>query len=309
MSHLFEVVVEIQELRPRWENPALADQATLVLRSARLLADLHMLISHRELDKEVKDATAGFLQAESEILTENAHEVLSEVLDSGEAAALRSHLEEIRADFVQIVKRVQDMSKRLSIFNAATELIEVPSPHTLDVPVDDLQDTLMDLPRVRLVPGDEIVFRAALKEGDKEIERTAASFKVKRLGWYAELSPAVVLVKPAELEGGSDDFRFAPALSWLHHYVPRPEEDEWYTALLRTLEPAIGLHSIFTNFEPEGGGEAIQVGLGITLSFWRGRLQFGSGYNLMADSDDEGRYYLFVGTDLIGLLQTLGLDR
>ena len=53
----------------------------------------------------------------------------------------------------------------------------------------------------------------------------------------------------------------------------------------------------------------VQIGLGLTGSLWKGRLQVGYGWNLMADSSDDGRMYHFVGTDLIGLLQSAGVVR
>jgi hypothetical protein len=132
---------------------------------------------------------------------------------------------------------------------------------------------------------------------------------VEKFGWFAELSPAVVLVKPDELKGGNESFSFAPTLSWMHQYAPRPEDSMWYAAFLRGFQPALGMHSAFLSFNPDGSGDAIQVGLGATVSFWKNRLQFGAGYNLMANTEDEGRYYYFVGTDLIGLLQTIGIGK
>jgi hypothetical protein len=51
------------------------------------------------------------------------------------------------------------------------------------------------------------------------------------------------------------------------------------------------------------------IGLGTTLSLWDDRLQFGAGYNLMAESNEDGQFYFFVGSDLIGLLQTIGIGK
>ena len=46
---------------------------------------------------------------------------------------------------------------------------------------------------------------------------------------------------------------------------------------------------------------------GATLSFWKERLQLGAGVNLMGEADDDGRYYYFVGSDLISLLDMVGI--
>jgi len=83
---------------------------------------------------------------------------------------------------------------------------------------------------------------------------------------------------------------------------------EWYAPFLRTFRPSIGIHSAFLSFDSEESSDAVQIGLGATRAFWEDRLQCGLGYDLMADSRDDGRYYFFIGTDLIGLLQSLGLS-
>ena len=116
----------------------------------------------------------------------------------------------------------------------------------------------------------------------------------------------MALVRPDQLNGAYDGFRFAPTLSWLHTYTPRPDETQWSANLCRSIEPSAGIHTAFLNFETDLGGSALQIGLGVTLSFWDKRLQLGAGTNLMADSREHGRFYYFIGTDLIGILQSLG---
>ncbi len=76
------------------------------------------------------------------------------------------------------------------------------------------------------------------------------------------------------------------ALGWMRHYRPRPEAESWYARVARPLQVAAGLHAIFLNFDNQTG-----IGLGGTLSFWNDRLQFGAGWNLSANSSDDGRHY------------------
>ena len=154
--------------------------------------------------------------------------------------------------------------------------------------------------------GDTITVRATLLENKAEKDKTTVTFQVAQYGWYAELSPAVVLVKPSKLDGAYDGFRFAPTLSWINHYMPRPDDTSWYDYVLRGFQPGIGIHSAFTNF---ASNQSVQIGLGLTISLWTNRLQFGVGQNLMADSAHEGKYYYFIGSDLIGLLQSMGLAK
>lgn len=305
MGQLSGTIQSVEQLQVRWRNPAPKDQTALLLDTAAAFGKLRDVLSDPQFSANLGAGAMDFVKAESGTLADNVRATLTSLADSDEFKSLQSSVNTVVTDFMTMRTVAQDILGNLKIFREATAPLPVTAPDTLEVPLEDVRDTSMDLRRVRLSRGEEIVLRATLKEGDKEIDSSTASFKAEHLGWYANLSPSVVLAKPTELAGGEDDFRFAPALSWLHHYVPRPEEQQWYMEPLRVLDPAIGLHAIFLCFDTQANNEAIQIGLGATLSLWKERLQFGAGYNLMADSDDDGRYYFFVGTDLIGLLQTV----
>jgi hypothetical protein len=224
---------------------------------------------------------------------------------------LREDLRTYYDDIMLAVELVQDLERVAGI--AKTPMaVAIRAPNSLQVPLDRARDTFIDLNYTPRKVGDILTLRSTLYEKDPngaEIEKdtSTASFQIGRFGYYAKLSCAVVLVEPESLEGTNDGFRFAPTLSWMHHYVPRAGDTEWYAPFLRTFQPSVGIHSAFLNFDTETSDEAIQIGLGGTLAFWEDRLQLGAGYNLMADSREEGRYYFFIGTDLIGLLQSLGL--
>jgi hypothetical protein len=305
MGQLSGLITDVNDLCGRWQDLAHQDQMALLLDTTAVLGKLRMMLSDPQFVADFTATVTGFVQAKSDVLADEVAKTLEKLGAGSEFKDLQSRLQKMREDYKKMVGLARSILDKLRPFEEASAATQITSPNALDVPVEDIRDTSMDLRRVRLAPGDEIMFRATLKEDGKEVDSTTASFRVEHLGWYADLSPSVVLVKAADLEGGDNDFQFAPALSWLHHYVPRPEEEGWYMDLARVLEPAVGLHAIFTSFDTPEDDEAIQIGLGATLSFWKSRLQFGTGINLMADSDDNGRYYFFVGTDLIGLLQTV----
>lgn len=127
-----------------------------------------------------------------------------------------------------------------------------------------------------------------------------AEFKLSGFGWFARLSPSVVLVWPQKLEGGDTGANYAPTLSWLHHYRYRPNKRGFRASIERFLQPSLGLHVVLLKFNNEDG-----VGLGGTLSLWRDFLSFGAGWNFSASSKDEGQRYCFIGSNLIGLVQTM----
>jgi hypothetical protein len=309
IGELWGIIGQVQELCKGWSRPKPEDPTALLLDTTTLLGRLRTLLADPQLLKDLNVAVTGFLQAQADVLSGQLEAVRLEIVKSSEFQELQTRLTKIATDFQEMRKLAGAIATKLGVFQAAAESAQVTFSSALDVPTENLRDTSIDLRRVHLTTGDEIVLRATLKEGGKEVDSTTATFRVSHLGWHAELSPAVVLVKPAELAGGEDDFRFAPALSWLHHYEPRPEETQWYMGPLRVLDPAIGIHAIFLAFDTPREDESIQIGLGGTLSFWKNRLEFGAGYNLMANANDEGRYYFFVGTDLIGLLQMVAGDR
>jgi hypothetical protein len=233
-----------------------------------------------------------------------------ELLGRAEIVELRDNLQDYVRDLQQGVALVTNVVLLLGRAQAR-DMAQMPSSPSLafDVPVGELKDTFIDLEATPRQIGDSIVVKATLKDGMKAEETAEARFRVGRYGYYAELSPAVVLVKPDRLAGANDGFRFAPTLSWMHHWAPRPENSSRRASVFRGLDPAIGIHSAFLNFDSTIANDAVQIGIGATLSLWKDRLQFGLGYNLMARSDDEGRRYFFIGSDLIGLLQAIGIGK
>lgn len=178
---------------------------------------------------------------------------------------------------------------------------------TWHVPVEEARSTALDLTRSPHRPGDRVVVRARMWHGEdaQPDDELVATFAPQWFGWHGRLSPAVVMARPDRLpDGGSPRYGFAPVLSWLQAYTPRPEQRGAVAGLARGLAPSLGIHATFLNADPDA---AIEVGLGATLALWGDRLQLGGGVNLMAADATSGRYYSFVGSDLISLLNSAGL--
>jgi hypothetical protein len=181
------------------------------------------------------------------------------------------------------------------------------APGALDVPLDDAPNTAIDLTRTDRKAGDRIEVRAStIEKGtnggrDKATGTSSASFVVEKLDWHADLVPAVVLATADQLAGDSDSGGFTASLSWMLRYGPRPDEDGALANSARWLGWGIGPHATLLNFDPD---EDIEIGLGLTLGLWGDRLLVGAGANPLAD-DDSGRFYYFIGSSLIPLLQAL----
>lgn len=257
-----------------------------------------------ELTSDVQGKARETMERYLQDLTEAERMVL---LKSDEAQALRGNLGEFYQDFRDVSNLIENATAAFSSLQLQP-IAQMPSSTvSFQVPIENIKDTFINIEGTPRLPGDFIIVKATLKEGDKTLDTSVAKFEVERYGHYADLSPAVVLVKPDQLRGGDDGFRFAPVLSWMHHWYPRPENTGKAATVFRALDPAAGIHSAFTNFRADAASDSVQIGLGATVSFWMNRIQFGVGYNLMAKTRDEGQIYYFIGSDLIGLLQTIGI--
>ena len=252
--------------------------------------------------KEGADITEALIGGEIEGVEDDAAGAFNAFLESEAAADVSEDYQSYVADIRGGVAIINQILQKFEVseVNVAETAPEV--PEAFDVDIEQLQDTLLDLRRVPGSVGDTVVVRGRLSTPGRETIETSATFELTRFGHYARLVPSVVLVRPDEIASGEDEFRFAPALGWMHHYRPRPTDTGWWANTMRPLQASAGLHAIFLNFDNEAG-----IGLGGTISFWNERLQFGGGYNLSASSSDEGEYYFFIGSDLIGLLQAVGL--
>jgi hypothetical protein len=278
--------------------------ATLVVDTGELARQL--MNEKSKLPKWVQEAatsTKTLLNQHVESVQQDVIATLEELTNAEELQVVLEDVQSYYADVRSAVEVIDRVTRLLKIGQIPVEQVAPEVPEAFEVGIEDLQDTAIDLKRLPLKDGDSVLLRATYKKPGHKAVVSEPKFEITHYGWYAKLSPSVVLVKPTELESGNESYRFAPALGWMHHYRPRPS-DKGVASFLRPMEMSFGLHSIFLNFDDESG-----IGLGATLSFWNDRLQFGAGYNLSADADDNGRYYYYVGSDLIGLLQTVGIGR
>ena len=279
---------EIKELQKRWSNVTAADQQQLILDSLETFnTALEFVESFHKIDvTNIEELVNNFVMTEFDNIETTLRESISSIETGPEAIKLREHLEEILSDVRLFTQTTEEIVAALGITSVNTVAIGTRAPETLQVPLGDIKDTFIDLKYTSRLPGDTISVRATLYKDKNTVHDTSnASFQVERFGWYAELSPAVVLVKPDNLAGGSDGFRFAPILSWMHHYVPRQFNNEWHSEFLKGIQPAVGIHSSFLNFNSgQYNGRDADKDLGLAFSIWQDRLQFGTGYNLMAES-------------------------
>lgn len=170
-------------------------------------------------------------------------------------------------------------------------------------PLAEVVPSVIDLERTIAALGDRVVLRSTLlaADGTALVQPGEAHFRVRQLGWHSDYHPSVVLARSFEREITDANFNFTPGVAWLHTYSPRQDEVGFLTDWMRATAMAIGPHALLLQFDSE---EEVEIGLGVTIGFWDGVFQLGTGLNLMAD-EAEDRPYFYVGSSLISVAQAL----
>ncbi len=302
MSDLLGLIERIRVFRSSMSAAVTPETiVSLLSDGAHLLQDVRNVLQ----DGYPLETVSGGLEAIFEDLVgqdtplRNATKALA---NTDEGKAFSKQLTQYVAEYANAKAALISIGKTLKPSSFASPTLPTAETHAFDVPASQIMDTSLDLTRIDVKDGDRIIVQGEKRRGNKVVGQTEASFEITHYGWYGNLTPSVVLVRPTEIAGGDEIFQFAPILSWNQHYRPRPGDVSQMDSFARNTLPAIGMHAAFLPYDAQNGAA---IGLGATVSFFNDRLQFGAGYNLMATSSDEGKTYLFIGSDLIGLLQVL----
>lgn len=225
-----------------------------------------------------------------------------------------SHLQSTINDVFPATKEILDRNKdQIGRIAELAKILTTQSPslvgltegvavdnRTLDIPMEQIQDTEIQINRTPRRDKDLIEFTAQLIKDDGTISSEGSRlFRVTKFGLHSNVSGNVIFVDrvstpPAEREV---NFIAAPAVSYTFRYQTREESKG--ARVWNILNPGIGLNTALLNFQ----GSDIEVGIGATLSLFGDVIQAGYGYNLQVDNDHE---YIFVG---IGLFEMIGAVR
>jgi hypothetical protein len=298
VAELVALADELRSLQQEWNVGGVAALPRLAPRSLALFNRVEALSKRLAETNAWRDAATRLPKA-LERLEESLQERVTErVLASDawkRADALAADLERARRVVLPLAALLGGVTQ--------PPLPPIRSSGSVAVPLEEVTDTSIDLLRADRLTGDLLTIKTTLYRGETEIASSSSSLELDRFGYHASLDPSVVLTRPVHVHNGTQGFTFAPALSWLHHWSPRPEDERWFAPTMRALHPSVGLHAALLNSSVDN---EVEVGLGATVGFWDGKLQFGSGYNFMNDRQDASRIYFYVGSSLIPLLQGLG---
>lgn len=306
LAALADLAADLAELARRWRVADPQDMDALIVESAAAASRIEGALTSEALPQQVQaflDLIRGFLEEELDALAEDAQQRIREA-----AQPLLVDLAGWR-DLAQGVRSALGALARFLGLGGPPPLeLDLVSPASFSVPLDSAPDTSIDLLTARRRPGDRLRVRARLLSGEGDdapdaAEPLEATFVLQQLGWHANYVPAVVYVTADRVAGEDDSGGFSASLSWQWSYGARDDEDDPYWS--RVLGWSAGLHAALLAFAPDNDPE---VGLGVSLGLWQNRILLGAGYNLFADSDDDGRYYYTIGSSLIPLLQALQSD-
>jgi hypothetical protein len=295
-----------RELRELWRNASAGDVLPAIEASVAWIEALGELDSDLEtLAKHIDGGVVRFQAKLKEQLAQLAASTRGELqqkfdVSLGPKLKLWGQLGEGLVAKLRLVGRLLGVAPQLEPVS-----LDVQAPNVVDVPIEDAPDTFVALKGSTARVGDTLEVRASLLVDGKVESSSSALFSVARLGWHAQFAPSVVLVSADKLAGQSDDAGLSPALAWMLRYTPRPDQDDWWDDFSRWTRWGIGPHAALLNFDTDNDTE---IGLGLTVGLWGEILQFGAGYNLMADSSDEAQIYYYVGSSLIPMLQALDAD-
>jgi len=305
-NRISELASEIPQLRERWKNltpetllTALDESESFFARVSAVATDARPVLAKSA--EELKAAVKA-IEGELAVVVGAAR---AEVRRAW-GATLAPQIEDWM-DFAQQGRERLQFFARLLDSRALLNPVapQLRAPGSFDIEIDDAPDTYVDLAASPAKIGDSVEVRTTLLESGEPTSTSSAIFRVQRLGWHAQFAPSVVLVSADKLAGQSDDAGFSPALAWMLRYTPRPDQTGFWNDFSRWTRWGIGPHAALLNFDPQNDTE---IGLGLTLGLWGEILQFGAGYNLMADASDEAQIYYYVGSSLIPMLQALDAD-
>lgn len=240
-------------------------------------------------------------------------------------AGLVTALQELQRQGGDLLAKLRDLVPGERTVLALTAAADLPPPaSSLRVPVGEAQNTWIDLQTVHpRSENDGVVLRAwlyplddfddgtgtvRLAEG-QPLDQVAQSFRLLRCGWFGSYGAGVTYLQAASRLAGQDEKTsgFTPQVSWLLRHRP------WRTGTLAAGEPArirsrrsdwvaFGFHTVAVDLDNDNQQE---LGLGVTVSFFKDFLQLGAGVDLSLDRE---RYY-FIGIKLLEMARNVGIQQ
>lgn len=194
-----------------------------------------------------------------------------------------------------------DTSFAVALTSAKPTWIEIQTIHPrMENEIVELRAWLY---RVERDPNDE-----SLATVETELEEVVQRFRLLRFGWFTMPSVGITYLSTFnKLEGQEDETRtFVPQVSWMFHHRswrenrnvdgPARYNARWHDHI------GVGLHTVVLDLNNDN---ELEMGFGLTISFFKDFLQLGVGVDLNADEEP----YFFIGTRLFEVARNLGVKK
>lgn len=296
------VAAGIKGLGADWRNAPPDSLPILMAKSQKALGQVAGTmgdLSKLKLDPLTEAASSVLSLARGDIKS-IPFEVQGQLADALSSSGTLSSLQSMTAT-IAALDEFKEKAEALINFLGASKPVGIDIQATSqDVSWANAPNTKIELQSANRSIGDEVLVTGILDVNDQEFARTEASFSVQQFGWHKDLTPSVVLARPIRTTSSFDrDFKFAPAVSWLETYYPRPTDDRVLSRAARFSQLGVGLHAVYLNQDTQTNAE---IGLGFAASCFRDFVTAGLGWNMMSDR----RPYFYIGSNLIPILQALG---
>lgn len=211
---------------------------------------------------------------------------------------------------IEILEKHKDLIEKIKeiaeiLHKTAPDLIRLPEgikddSKIRDIPLDEIQDTELQLLRTSRRDRDLVEFTFQLIKNDGSVMAEGSRlFRVTKFGLHSNVSGNVIFVNRLENPTGVEEVNFvaAPAVSYTFRY--RTREGSTFAKVWNIFNPGMGLNTSLLNFQ----GSDAELGVGATLSLFGDIIQGGYGYNLQVDSKHG---YFFVGIGLFEMIGAMG---
>jgi len=286
-----------REVRPEW---LLVDLPQMKIdQTSDLTKKLYSLINpdndnsfskmFAEIDKSLKE-----VKEDSQIqvaLTDELNRMIIEKIKTS-FPKTRKRLEFHKKKFEKVSSLARGIKKYLKspVYLSSIADEEMSKP----VSLEQVTDTSLELIRTDRRENDIIELSAKLTSDGESID-SQRFFKICKFGLHTKVSGNVIFVDRVSTPPGEKENNFvaAPAVSYIYRY--RSREQSRSGEIWNFFNPGLGLNAAALNFQSGG----VELGVGGVFTLFSDILQFGYGYNLQVDSDNE---YIFIGLGITELL-------
>lgn len=165
--------------------------------------------------------------------------------------------------------------------------------------IDKIRPITLSLQGLDLDEGDRLAIVVSFIPGEPPPPQITVDFQIAPWGWRGPKPRVKDIFAFVQADEPGEDFAPSPGVTALWNFYGKSPNRK---SKLRTLAPGIGVGALFLNFD--GDESSIEMGLGVTLSFFDDLVYLTYGYNLQEKTLTAGnREFFGIGLSLAQVVQ------